>query len=202
MNLELLSKPFPPEKIKQRKGPKGKMLSYVVTPSVIERLNTAFNGNWSFEVLEHKILEDEVVVLGRLSVDGIHKDQFGSKRHEENAQWGDELKAAISDSVKKCATMLGVALYLYEDSDEKKAKPQRRRRKKKKEIAESNEGEKINGKNEGKEEEDERKITEKQKEAILKIITSKRIREDEFLELIKEGTLEKSILCALESVEK
>jgi len=121
MNRELLEKPFEPEQIKQRIGTYGTVLDYVEGHTVIKRLNDAFDGKWSFEILRCKILEkeDEVIVLGRLSADGVIKCQFGSSRITRAKDSGeiislaDDLKAAATDSLKKCATMLGVGLYLY-----------------------------------------------------------------------------------------
>lgn len=121
MNRELLEKPFERDQIKQRIGTYGTVLDYVEGHTVIKRLNDAFDGKWSFEILRCKILEteDEVVVLGRLSAEGVVKSQFGSSRITRAKDSGeiislaDDLKAATTDSLKKCATMLGVGLYLY-----------------------------------------------------------------------------------------
>lgn len=81
MNRELLEKPFGPEQIKQREGNFGKILDYIEGSSVIQRLNDSFDAKWSFEILEHKILDntDEVVVLGKLAAGDIAKTQFGSR---------------------------------------------------------------------------------------------------------------------------
>ncbi|MFZ0450864.1 MAG: Rad52/Rad22 family DNA repair protein [Desulfatiglandaceae bacterium] len=67
MNRELLEKPFEPGQIKQRVGTLGNTLDYIEGHAVIKRLNDAFDGKWSFEILRHEILEekDEVVVLGK-----------------------------------------------------------------------------------------------------------------------------------------
>lgn len=120
MNRELLQKPFEPAQIKQRKGRNG-MLDYVEGHTVIARLNDAFDGNWSFEIIRHDIFEerDEILVLGKLSADGVVKMQFGASqitRDKETKQiisLGDDLKAAGTDALKKCATFLGVGLHLY-----------------------------------------------------------------------------------------
>ena len=65
MNRELLEKAFEPNQIKQREGNFGRTLDYIEGHSVIQRLNDAFEAAWSFEILEHKILEntDEVLSL-------------------------------------------------------------------------------------------------------------------------------------------
>ena len=121
MNRELLETPFAPDQLRQRKGNFGKTLDYVETHAVIKRLNDALESHWSFELLEHRIMieTNEVLVLGKLSSDGISKCQFGSsgitrvKETGEIVSLADDLKAAASDSLKKCATLLGVGLHLY-----------------------------------------------------------------------------------------
>ena len=119
LNLEALTKPFEKELIQKRKGRFGKMLDYVGSHYVIERLNQALEGEWSFCIREHLILEEEVVVLGELSSHGISHQQFGtssitrSKQSNEPLCIGDDLKAASSDCLKKCATQFGVGLHLY-----------------------------------------------------------------------------------------
>ena len=118
MNRELLEKPFGPEQIRQRKGRNG-LLDYVEGHSVIQRLNEALEGAWSFEIVQHEVREEEVVVLGKLTAEGITKMQFGSsqvtRERESGAlvSLGDDLKAAGTDAVKKCATFLGIGLHLY-----------------------------------------------------------------------------------------
>jgi hypothetical protein len=121
MNRELLEKPFEPNQIKQREGNFGRTLDYIEGHSVIQRLNDAFASEWSFEILEHKILEnsDEVIVLGKLTAGEIVKSQFGSsnitRARDTKAiiSLADDLKSAGTDALKKCATMLGVGLHLY-----------------------------------------------------------------------------------------
>ena len=76
MNRELLEKPFEPAQIKRRQGRNG-LLDYIEGHSVVHRLNQALDGAWSFEVTHHEIREDEVLVLGKLTAEGITKMQFG-----------------------------------------------------------------------------------------------------------------------------
>ena len=119
MNRELLEKPFSPDQIKQRKGLDGDVLDYIEGAAVIQRLNDVFNAEWTFEILDHHIYEREVVVLGKLTTQGIAKCQFGkskitrTKETKTEVSIGDDLKAAATDSLKKCATLLGIGLHLY-----------------------------------------------------------------------------------------
>jgi hypothetical protein len=97
------------------------MLDYVEGHAVIARLNEAFEGKWSFEIIRHDILEarDEILVLGKLSAEGVVKMQFGvsqitrDRETKEIVSLGDDVKAAGTDALKKCATFLGVGLHLY-----------------------------------------------------------------------------------------
>lgn len=125
--LEILEKHFSKGDIKQRRG-KGGMLNYLETYTVVKRLNEAFQGDWSFQVINHEIIWEakQVVVWGRLTAHGISKDAFGSsditydkETHSTIVDLGSDIKAANSDCVKKCATYFGVGAHLYlKDEDE------------------------------------------------------------------------------------
>ena len=118
MNRQLLEQPFDPAQIKQRKGRNG-VLDYVEGHTVIARLNAALDGAWSFEVVAHEVRDHEVLVLGKLTAAGIVKMQFGASQVTRDRETkalislGDDLKAAATDALKKCATFLGVGLHLY-----------------------------------------------------------------------------------------
>ncbi|MBD3183123.1 hypothetical protein GF312_12585 [Candidatus Poribacteria bacterium] len=120
MDIDILEQEFKPKEIKKRKGPGGKYLDYVETHSVIKRLNTAFSHNWSFSIEKYEIVDGHVIVLGKLTAEGIVKSQFGSKKLARDKQGepvsiGDDLKSAASDSLKKTSTLMGVGLHLYQD---------------------------------------------------------------------------------------
>jgi hypothetical protein len=117
LNKSILTRPFPPEQIKQRPGQHGKMLSYIETHAVIARLNEGCDA-WSFEIVRHEIHEAEVVVLGKLTADGVVKTAFGGSaitrgQDGEPVSLADDLKAGASDCLKKAASLLGVGLELY-----------------------------------------------------------------------------------------
>src|SRR5947207_9925788 len=122
MNRDLLEKPFAPEQIKRRQGMNGDVLDYIEGCTVIQRLNECFNAEWIFEVQEHRVYDDEVVVLGKLTAQGVSKSQFGKSRitrsRKDNSiiSIGDDLKAAATDCLKKCATLFGIGLHLYLDA--------------------------------------------------------------------------------------
>ena len=117
----LLEEPFDQDLIRTRRGHHGKEISYVPAHEYIHRLNEAFGARWDFDVTEHRILEDEVVVLGRLVAGGVTKTAFGGSsitRAKDGGQplsISDDLKAAASDALKKACSLLGIGLHLYGD---------------------------------------------------------------------------------------
>jgi len=121
MNRKLLEQPFPEELLKTRKGTFGKPFTYVEGAEYIRRLNDAFEGDWSFEVVEHHNLNTEVVVLGKLLASGVTKMAFGGSSITTNRDTGevislaDDLKSAATDALKKASSLLGVGLHLYSE---------------------------------------------------------------------------------------
>lgn len=125
--VDFLLQRTPRHEIKVRQGRGGMRFSYVEHGYVTERLNLVFGFNWDFEVVDKQILEDEVIVEAKLTVrtpggQTIVKTQFGGadiKRHASGAKSGrplsiaDDYKAAASDALKKCASLLGIGLDLY-----------------------------------------------------------------------------------------
>ena len=119
MNRQLLEQPFTADQIKQREGGSGRAIDYIEGHSVIQRLNDAFESAWSFEIISHEIHQEEVVVIGKLTAGTLAKSQFGSSRITRNrdtkdiVSLADDLKAAATDALKKCATLFGVGLHMY-----------------------------------------------------------------------------------------
>lgn len=115
---EILQRPFVADQIRRRPGRNGDDVVYVEAHVIIGRLNEAFDGDWSFRVESHQILEDEVVVLGMLTAGSITKSAFGSSaitRPRDGGKpvsIGDDLKSGATDALKKAATLLGIGLNL------------------------------------------------------------------------------------------
>lgn len=105
MDKELLTKPFPQEKIKTRDGKKGMVYNYVTVGDVVNRLNEV-STNINIVVKDKIVLEMETIVLVSVSIDGITKEAFGSAM--VNGSVGDALKSAHSDALKKAAWLFGV----------------------------------------------------------------------------------------------
>jgi hypothetical protein len=105
-----------------------------VTGSYIKKvLNLMFGWDWDFEIIEHKfdLQIKQAYVLGKLTVRTggreIKKMQFGRVEIKFKNEWkdgvktasnipldiGNDLKAASTDCLKKCASELGIASDIY-----------------------------------------------------------------------------------------
>lgn len=138
--IEILTRPFPAHLIKKASG-RGGSVTYVEIAAYVNRLNEAFNYDWSFEITHQEVQWDaeEVLVRGRLTAGDVSKEQIGTdsikfKKETEHipknsVSIGNNLKSAATDALKKCATQLGIGLDLYGDyegkpkSDSKKQSP-------------------------------------------------------------------------------
>jgi hypothetical protein len=100
-------------------------LEYITGEQCVSRLNQVLGPvAWSFVVREHGLNAeaDEMWVLGELTVtiDGTTatRQQFGSQKIKRARQTGNpldigfDLKGASTDALKKCASLIGVGLYL------------------------------------------------------------------------------------------
>lgn len=139
--MQLFYQRTPADKIKQRAAKGGGTWDYVQTSYAIDTLNRAFGYMWSFEVMTS--LEEAAkiaasgtcVVKGRLTVhlgdNQIVKEQFGrcevkyrteyvdGKRVKTNdfLDFGNDMKGAASDALKKCASELGLFRDVYAKDD-------------------------------------------------------------------------------------
>lgn len=117
----------------------GATFSYITGEQCATRLNTVLQPwNWSFKVKEHGIHHeaDECWSLGELTatfvVDGerhtVTREQFGSQKIKRSRATGTpldigfDLKGAATDAMKKCATLIGVGLYLSEKDNPREDK--------------------------------------------------------------------------------
>jgi len=115
----------PSKFIKQRPGKGGGDWNYVEVGYIIKTLNLMFGWDWDFQILNETINLDfkEVIVKGQLIVrtggKTIIKNQFGNKEiifrkgTSTPLSIGNDIKAASSDALKKCASMIGIAQDIY-----------------------------------------------------------------------------------------
>lgn len=121
--MALLTQKTPPAFVKQRPGPGGQLLNYVEIGYVVTLLNQVFSWDWDFRILEEQIGRKQVWVRGELAVRlldrSIVKSQYGGADIRMNPKTGqsvsiaDDLKAAASDCLKKCASLLQIASDIY-----------------------------------------------------------------------------------------
>jgi len=118
----------PKEYVKVRTSKTGFKLSYVEAGYIIKRLNELFGYLWDFEVIDEKIGKEQIYVKGRLTIHlspvlKLSKTQYGGspiKRFKgtgEVISIADDLKAAASDTLKKCASLVGIASDVYWGGD-------------------------------------------------------------------------------------
>lgn len=119
--------------VKQRPGKGGATWNYVAASHVVEVLNKVFGYAWSFEVLTpEKDALDIAIKTGCVAVKGsltvltdvgpIVKQQFGRKevavtKAGKILDFGNDMKAAASDALKKCASELGMFKDVYAPED-------------------------------------------------------------------------------------
>lgn len=138
---QIIQQKTPDKEIRTRKGRGGMVFKYTDGAYVIRTLNEALGHNWDFEADNEEVINwngvpFEVRCRGRLTVrlngQAVTKVQYGSQiiefikeRDKDGKVYivgpvsiGDCFKGAATDAMKKCASLLGVALDLY-DSDYK-----------------------------------------------------------------------------------
>lgn len=119
--LEALSEPFPPEAIKQRTIPGGGRVDYVEGHSVINKINAVTNGVWDFRIVALEWRDTMLLATVEMTIPGL-----GTRQHigvQEAKGGGDIVKGAVTDALKKTATLFGVGLHLYGPDYCEEAKP-------------------------------------------------------------------------------
>lgn len=123
--LNYLLKKTPESHKYKRPAKGGGEWDYVTGVYVKKVLNLMFGWNWDFEVkqFEYNLQAKQAMVLGRLVVrtkeQSIIKEQFGRadiKFRKDGSQpldLGNDMKAATTDALKKCASELGIASDIY-----------------------------------------------------------------------------------------
>lgn len=117
-----LTKPFPKKALKPVPGQS--YLTSIDAQYVVERLNEVFEFNgWSteYEVLTASI--ETVVIKCRLTGDGWHREAFGgaSNKKRKDGSWnmtpGDLYKSAMTSSLSKAASHIGVGNEIYKGNE-------------------------------------------------------------------------------------
>ena len=120
----------PREQVYRRKGRGKDEFDYVTGSYCIKWLNFVFGWNWDWEVTSHGTNKPgtQIWALGRLTVRGtqpgqvIVKSGFGRSEVKQlkaggDLDYGNDLKAASTDAMKKAASLLGFASDVYGKAD-------------------------------------------------------------------------------------
>jgi len=129
--LEALYKPFD---LKARVGVGNKTFKYIPSDDVVDRMNRVFKGNWSTEVIEKEIMEDQILMRVRVTVvdysqaerpmaycqegyasQPIARFTSGPKANQI-IDLGNSFKSAMSKAIKTAVARWGLGLYLEDDS--------------------------------------------------------------------------------------
>lgn len=117
VDLGLLTAPFPRTAIKSRTVGGGRSLSYVEGHTVIHRLNAATGNCWDMQVvaIESMAIGNQTVLRAhvRLSIPGLGTREHVGVQSIADRAGEDLVKGAVTDALKKCATLFGVGLELY-----------------------------------------------------------------------------------------
>ena len=140
--LSFLLQKTPEDHIYKRPAKGGGTWDFVTGVYVKKVLNLIFGWDWDFEVVEYKYdLEiSQVIVLGKLTFrsngNTVVKMQFGTKditfkndyiegkkvKTKNPLDLGNDLKAATTSALKKCASELGIASDVYAPNEFKAIK--------------------------------------------------------------------------------
>lgn len=125
--LSQLLKRTPQQYVHTRPAKGGGQWEYVTGGYVRKVLNLMFGWDWSFEIISKEVLHGEAIVMGKLTCNcngrSIVKMQFGNKDvicrkgTDIPLSIGNDLKAAATDALKKCAAELGIAADIYNKMD-------------------------------------------------------------------------------------
>lgn len=130
--LKLILKKTPKQYVHKRPAKGGGEWEFVTGGYVQKVLNLMFGFDWDFEVMEQLVMSGEVIVKGKLTcrTNGkvIVKSQFGNKdiiykklqqgeTERQPLSIGNDMKAAATDCLKKCASQLGIAADIYNKLD-------------------------------------------------------------------------------------
>lgn len=129
-HMNLLYKKTPGQHIHEKPGKGGGKFKYVTGAYVKSQLNRLFGFDWNFTVKQFDVKGNQCIVFGRLEgnirdkdgklVTTLVREQFGRadiktlKSDKTKAlDFGNDLKAATTDALKKCASDLGIARDVY-----------------------------------------------------------------------------------------
>lgn len=122
-----LSEQFPRE-MERTLNKGGTNLTYIPVSEVINRMNKILGvENWSFSIKGYTEIGDSIVahvsVVATINGNVVTRDGVGGQKIKRikatgiAVDYGDEVKGAVSDALKKAVQTLGVGLYLARSED-------------------------------------------------------------------------------------
>lgn len=118
VDLAVLTERFPVEAIKRFKGRGGRSFDYVQGHSVINRLNHATGNHWDLEILRLWQEGRTMFAHVRLALPGLGAREHIGVQVVDDKAGEDIAKGAVTDALKKAATLFGVGIELYGDDYE------------------------------------------------------------------------------------
>ena len=131
INLGRIFGVTPKECVSQREGPNGQVFDYVDPGYVVQKLNETFGTTWEFDCElqspPEMIKAGHIIVKGKIGIYDaalgrtFWRSQYGSAQLKMTkdeprrvvGEVGDSVKGAATDSLRKAASLWGLALDVY-----------------------------------------------------------------------------------------
>ena len=118
VNKAALTAPFPASAVKSREVGRGNYADYIEGHTVINRLNMATDNEWNMEVVDFTLTDALAIARVRLTLPGLGSREHIGIQEVRGSGNADLLKGAITDALKKTASLFGVGIELYGDDYE------------------------------------------------------------------------------------
>jgi len=125
MRKEILEELYKPFELKARPGQGNQTFKYVPSDDIVDRMNKVFMGDWSTEVVEKEIIEDQILIRVRVYAQtdtGMYwQEGYASQpiarftqgpKSNKIIDIGNSYKSAMSKAIKTAVAKWGVGLYL------------------------------------------------------------------------------------------
>lgn len=132
MNKDIMKALYEPFEVKERRGVGNQTFKYVSSEDIVDRMNKVFQGDWSTEIREEKVVEDQVLMCVRVYArdaesnhefwqDGYASHPLARYTSGQNQgkiiDIGNSYKSAMSKAIKTAVAKWGVGLYLEPNED-------------------------------------------------------------------------------------
>jgi hypothetical protein len=133
MRKEILEALYEPFELKARPGQGNQTFKYVPSDDIVDRMNKVFRGEWSTEVVEKEVVEDQILIRVRVYAkdpDDTDPRQYWQEGYASQfvarftqgpksgkiIDIGNSYKSAMSKAIKTAVAKWGVGLYLEKGS--------------------------------------------------------------------------------------